>query len=450
MKIRTKWVVYSVVLVALCLRFASETTANVSFILLAFIALFGLRESVQALALSWLFSMINPGLAPDPSLGAASRYLVVFSVFLSVFARYKPRFYEADQKRLILYTFALGLFFLFHSLLFSPLPLISVLKLISWTLTVTTLFAAWSGLDSVQREALMQQIFAGLTVVMLGSLPLIAMPLGYLRNGHGFQGILNHPQVFGPTMSLLGAWAAINILTLPRPPWNATVLAGVCLVLIVLSEARTAGFALVGGLASSLLVTSMLSRQKVTILFPGLRSLRVALVSTTTVFIMIAFAPQVSEQVNAYITKRSGEHDILDVYAKSRGGFIDRMWQNIERKPLTGIGFGIASIPATMKISRDPLLGLPVGAPVEKGVLPIAVMEEVGLPGLVFVLLWGCAIFRRGLRGGGAAVAVLATIVLLNLGEATFFSPGGMGLLSLVLLGWVATVGQRGSVIRYG
>lgn len=60
MKISTKWIVYSMVLVALILRVASEATANLSLLLVAFIAFFGVKECVQALALSWLFAMNRP------------------------------------------------------------------------------------------------------------------------------------------------------------------------------------------------------------------------------------------------------------------------------------------------------------------------------------------------------------------------------------------------------
>lgn len=443
MKVGTTWIVYSMVLVAIFLRVASEATANVSFFLLAFIAICGVREAVQALALSWLFSMINPGLTPDASLDAVGRYLIVLAASFSVFVRYKPHLYQGPQKRLILYTLGLGLFLLVHSMLFSAVPGVSVLKAISWTLTFTTLLAAWGRLERDQQERLVRQIFFGLTIVMLLSLPLIATALGYLRNGSGFQGVLSHPQAFGPAMSLLGVWAAMNLLALPRPSWNMVLIAGACLVLIVMSEARTAGFAFVGGIVSSLLLTSITTRQKVGVLFPGLRSARVALVLASSAVAVLAFAPQLSEQVSTYISKRSGQQEILEAYKQSRGGLIDPMWKNIEDRPLTGIGFGIASKPAAIKISTDPFFDFPVGAPVEKGVLPIAVVEEIGLPGFFIVLLWGWAILRRSLRGGGVAIGVLAGIALINFGEATLFSPGGMGMLSLVLLGWVATLDQQ-------
>ena len=127
------------------------------------------------------------------------------------------------------------------------------------------------------------------------------------------------------------------------------------------------------------------------------------------------------------------------------GGLIGEMWQNIKEKPFTGIGFGIASDVHEMNVQRDPLLGLPLGAPIEKGVLPVAVLEEVGLFGLGFVVAWLWSFLRYWIRGGVVPVSVGLTILLLNMGEATLFSPGGMGLLSLILIGWVVACGQRGA-----
>jgi hypothetical protein len=426
-------------LVALALRLASEPTANISFFVLALVALFGRKEAIQALALSWLLTMLSSGIAPPASFGAVGRYAVIFAAAASVFLRYRPALYQVAQKQIVLLTVALGVFFLGHSILFSAMPDVSILKVISWTVAVATLFTAWGGLSEEQSGQLIRQLFAGLTMVMLFSLPLVVLPLGYLRNGHGFQGILNHPQAFGPTMSLLGVWVALGLLTLPRPPWKMVLFTGACLVLIVMSEARTAGFALVGGVISSIVVAGLLSKQRIALLFPGLRSSRVILVVFASLFLAIALAPKLVGSLDTYVSKRSNVEGVLAAYEKSRGGLMERMWANIKEKPMTGIGFGIASEPLAMQVTRDPIFNIPVGASIEKGVLPIAVVEEVGLLGFFLVLLWGWGILRRALKGGGAAIGLLATIILLNFGESTFFSVGGMGMLSMILLGWVAT-----------
>ena len=106
---------------------------------------------------------------------------------------------------------------------------------------------------------------------------------------------------------------------------------------------------------------------------------------------------------------------------------------------MQGIGFGLAADTSTMEVQRMPFLDLPTSASVEKGVMPLAVLEELGLPGFLAVAAWLVMLLRRSARGGLIATAVFCTAVLTNMGEAMLFSPGGMGLLVLVLMCWAAT-----------
>ena len=76
-----------VVAAVLALRLGSDATANVSYFLLAAYALTGRAAAIQALALSWLITMFNPGIAPEASIGALGRFLVLFSAAASVFYR---------------------------------------------------------------------------------------------------------------------------------------------------------------------------------------------------------------------------------------------------------------------------------------------------------------------------------------------------------------------------
>ena len=124
------------------------------------------------------------------------------------------------------------------------------------------------------------------------------------------------------------------------------------------------------------------------------------------------------------------------------------MWENIEAQPWRGIGFGLASDPATMVVDRDPILDLPTGATIEKGVMPIAVLEELGAFGFIAVMLWLWMLISRAARGGGmTALAVFYTALLLNMGESVLFSPGGMGLLFLILIGWAASARHETSPV---
>lgn len=432
------------VLVAVAMRVASTPTANLSYLLLAAYALLGRSQAIQALALSWLFSMLSPGISAEATQASLGRYAVLLGVAASVLLRSLMQRDGTRIRPVTLATLMLGLFFIVHSLVFSPMADVSVLKAVSWTVAMCTIMAAWAKLNLAQREALAGQIFGGLVVLMLVSLPLLAFPLGYLKNGTGFQGVMGQPQAFGPTMALLGAWAAGRILGEKRPPWLMVVLAGVCLVLVVLSEARTAGFALVLGVGIAMLVAPGFSGRSVRVVLPGLRSKRLYLLGGLVLAAMVVAGAKLEGVVTYYISKsgRADDSTLLAAYEGSRGAKMAEMWANIQDRPLVGIGFGIASDPSSMGVERDPFLGLPTSASIEKGVLPLAVLEEVGFFGFIAVAAWVLMLLRRSSRGGIAPVAVGLTALLTNMGESTLFSPGGLGLLLMILLGWAFACGQ--------
>jgi hypothetical protein len=436
---------FAYVMIALAARLASESTADASFLLLAAYALFGRGPAIQAIALSWLFSMLSPGIAAEPPSAAIGRYAVLVAGAASVLARSKVFHDGMKVRRVTMITVLLGLFFFVHSLLFSPIVDVSVLKSVSWTLAMATLIAAWLGLREEERGTVADNIYIGLVVLMIVSLPLLALPVGYLANKTGFQGVLNHPQAFGSTMALLGAWAASRMLGKRRPPWSAVVLVSACIALVVLSEERTAGFALVFGVGSAAVLAPRASGRSVRAVLPGLRSKRVYLLGGAVLVGVVLAGPRLESVVTGFISKsgRPGVNSLLAAYALSRGQLTENMWANIQVKPIQGIGFGVPSDPTAMDVKRDPVFGLPTSAVIEKGVLPLAVLEELGIIGFAAVAAWVLLLLRRSSAGGISPFAVVLTALFLNMGESTLFSAGGMGLLPLVLIGWAFACGQR-------
>jgi len=80
--------------------------------------------------------------------------------------------------------------------------------------------------------------------------------------------------------------------------------------------------------------------------------------------------------------------DLISTYEESRGVFYLPMLENIATDPWRGIGYGIASESQSLVVNRDPLFGLPVSAPVEKGIMPLAILEELGVLGFGVFVLW--------------------------------------------------------------
>lgn len=424
------------------MRFFPAPFPDLSLPLLAVYALFGRTEALQALFFSWFLTMLNPGLAPPPSTAQFGRYLVLFAAVASVGMRSVSLQAGIHFRPLTLGTCLLGGFFVVHSLFVSPMVEVSALKAVSWTLAMAATLAAWSGLDSGARDKLIGQIFAGLTALMLLSLPLLGSPLGYLRNAHGFQGVFNQPQVFGTTMALLGAWAAARLLGSRHPSWMNVAIAAGCAMLVVLSEARTGGLAMVLGIAAGVVSILVLRRRGVHALLPGLASPRLLFTGGSLIVVILLSGPFIADQMEKFVLKRSEATSLTEAYDRSRGALIEPMTANIQEHPIRGIGFGIASNPHGMRVTRDPILGLPVGASVEKGVMPLAVWEELGVAGLFAVSLWLLWLIWRSIKAGIVAAVVSLTALSINMGEAVLFSPGGFGLLLLILLGWTATARQ--------
>jgi hypothetical protein len=435
---------YVPLLLALGLRVASEPTASLSYLALAAYALAGRSHALRALAMSWLFTFINRGLAPEATNAAIMRYVVLAAAALSMLLRARQS-KKASGGGMLLATMLLGLLFVLHSFLFSPIVDVSVMKALSWTAVMATILSGWNGLTPSARDTLVAELFGLLGLILLVSLPLISREIGYMRNGTGFQGVLNHPQAFGSSMAMLGSWGLARLLVERRGLAVAIGLLAACIYAVLASESRTAGLALALGCLFSLVAQACFGRLGVRRLVPGLYNPLVWFAFLMTLIAGLVLAPMIVDRVEHFISKsgRQESGSVLEAYETSRGFLIDQMNQNIADRPFFGIGFGIASDPADMDVARDPILNLPVGAAIEKGVLPLAIVEELGI---VISILFGAWVFRLmwiAGRGGLVPSTVVTTALITNFGEATFFSAGGFGLILLLFIGWGCVSGRQ-------
>lgn len=429
---------YLIPLFAIVLRLASAQSAELSFFVLAAYALRGRVQVIQALTLSWLFSMLSLGVAPDASSAGIGRYVVLTSATITA-VRLGLRGVPMQVSSMVRYSLLFGFGILIHSFFFSVMVDVSVLKAISWMIAMYTVLVAWGGLTALVRDHLTHQIFSLLTLVMLVSLPMIFLPVGYLVNGTGFQGVMSHPQAFGAAMGLLGAWAGSAMLASSRPSWWLIGQFAFALLMVLLSEARTGALSMLLGLAIAVISVSSLSSRKLLFLAPGLSSLRLGILATVAVVLVGLNWSNFSEKMGDFIAKRTDSQSLAQAYDASRGELMDKMLENIKTDPFLGIGFGIGSVPNEMIIVRDSILNLPVSAIIEKGILPVAILEELGLFGFVAASVWFFSIIRRSSFGGLAPLAVCLTALLANMGDSMFFSASGMGLILIILVAWAAT-----------
>lgn len=416
------------------LRMLGAPGAYAAYSLLILYALRGPNEAIKALFLSWFLSHISPGLAVTPPNAELLRILVLLAGLTSaVLASFKSQ--NALLMGRTVSGFALfGAFCIVHSLLVSYAPDVSILKAISFLVMALTLSIAWFS-RRVDVERLQGWVFFWLAAIAVLSAPLLVLPLGYVTNGNGFQGILNQPQAFGMTMALLGAWTGGRMLRLRAFSAIDIVFAALVMVMLFLSESRGAMMAATGGLLASFLLARGLGLNKVRAAFVNLRHKRVFLLVVCLMFTGGLFFDKVSTMVERTISKRSDNQTIASAFDASRGALISRSMQNFYANPVLGIGFGVASNPADMKVVREPVFGFPVSASIEKGNMYSAILEEIGFTGFVLFAGLLLVLLNSVCRSGQLEMIWLFfAALLLNVGEAVLFSPNGIGLLVWIVL----------------
>jgi O-antigen ligase len=409
-------------------------TADFSYLILAGYALLGRRQIIEALLLSWLFSMLSPKIIPVAGYEGFFRYIIILACFFSILLRANFKKFH----KLTFVTCGLGIFLILHAVFFSQVTTISFLKALNWTLVIVILFLAWKGMDSLEYENTKKWTKRFLLIILLFSIPTLLIPkIGFSVNSVYFSGILNHPQAFGMTAIALGALFIGQLSAQNKSTLLPFIITIICISLAIISGSRTAGLALLLAVIISFLLFPILTIRKIKSLFDFKKNK--LLIGIIFFLLIIILGPFIFNLITIFITKtnKSTVDSIMDAFIKSRAILYEPMIYNILEHPLKGIGFGLASDFTNMDIKY--FKGIPVSAPIEKGVLPLAMLEEVGVFGFIFFIIWILILVRYSIANGFSDTIVLLTILLFNLGEAGLFSPNGYGMLYLVLLASATT-----------
>ena len=157
----------------------------------------------------------------------------------------------------------------------------------------------------------------------------------------------------------------------------------------------------------------------------------------------LLFSSSIEKGAGKFIFKygRGADASVTEAFSKSRGAGITSEWRNFLARPLVGHGFGISPSPSFESTQiLDPFFGLPLSAPSEKGFMPTAILEETGILGtLCLIPLLGSLIWLVSHRSDIATTWIFFTSILVNVGEMVFFSFGGIGLYTWLIMGWATS-----------
>jgi hypothetical protein len=388
------------------------------------------KLAVQALMVATLVAYGNGYIIkPAPMEGVLLRLVLAAAVL-----RILPTVRGSDL-RLLWPVWLFSIVEALTSLQTSPAVSISLMKVMEFICGITAVLVAYNHVKPSQLAGLQRwMITVSLTVVGLSALTLLRPSVGLGGDG-GLQGLLNQPQALGIFMAPFAAWFIAGTLLMRRQATRLEIWVALALmVLIVLSKARTAGFAAGIGVVA-VLVGRALGRRRL-----GQAALgRPILICTLACIALVGAAATtggVSKIVSNYLYKGTeGQVNNLDqAFYNSRGGGAVDEWNDFLRRPLLGNGFGVypdGHFPSGVQTFD----GIPISAPIEKGFLPTAILQEGGALGGALLLLIIGSLCRRAWRNTDLRWRAMFVACLgINVGECVFMSPGGIGMFDWLLL----------------
>lgn len=326
---------------------------------------------------------------------------------------------------------------------------IALLKLLFFFLTLTGFFACIYTLRRLRIDTTEWFVAQGLVLCILSALAL-ALGVGAnfrdLAMGVGLYNLaVYHPQAMGPLAAILCTYVICVLLFAGhRNRWICLPILGVLVFCILLTRSRTGVGTLLFGVLSTVGPALLWGGR-------GSRAIRVnvsrssllaATVAATFLFVLadVGSRGAISDVVRSFAVKATGSVESFTVedVISSRIGKISDSWESFQASPVYGIGF---------QVSRDPYFrqhATIFHAPVEKGFLPTAVLEETGVIGALFFLIFiGTMLWSLVHQRNVPGLAVFSTFLVMNLGEVCFFSLAGHGAYAWMLVAGGILLGDR-------
>lgn len=419
---------------------AMKFTEGAGFLIVVFMALFGLAARKTEQLLFWLLVAtcmicVNNNFT---SKGAAFAYsqrglMVVLGICMSV-KMISARVHPAIRPYGWIIPY---LAFMCVPSFVGWDPIVSFLKLFLFTVVYFSYFGVANDVgvtSSVSAEKLRSIMLAVAILFIVGSVALVPFPeLSQLRPeqyiGSGgavnpmitslFTGMANHSQSLGPVVSSISVLLFADMLfSIKRFDKLYTFMLLCCPYLIYKTSSRTGMGAYLLGMMfvaycfmRSRGVGSRWKARVMSWMFIGFSLI-------CAVFMLGGGAVATRK----YLLKTHGENAELNYenVASSRQFLVDIEMENFKKKPFIGNGFQVSEMMVGLKRQS---IGDYLTAPVEKGVWVTAVLEEGGVIGwTIFVaFLFHCIVsgVQKGCYIGASGLFVFTVI---NLGEFSFFS----------------------------
>lgn len=244
-----------------------------------------------------------------------------------------------------------------------------------------------------------------------------------------YSGVLNHPQALGPVVVAFNSLIACDLIfNIRKRSWLHVFVLVCAPVCVYLTGSRTAMGAylfasfLIGVVAMRSGMVSCHSRVKIFLIALCLVGLGVSAVVCSSE-VRQSFMDKIAKTQ----TKSENVSDVsFDRFVRSRRGLVEDQIANFKDAPIIGNGFQVSKeLAFGMKRGDTTLI---FSAPIEKGVWVSMVLEEGGILGFLIFVVAIVQLLTASIKKNWVCFGLtFVTMLVLNLGEATIFSPSGMG-----------------------
>ena len=371
-----------------------------SIIVCVFLIIYNQKSigAIKALIFISIRSILSLGIAPSYDSYGIIKWLIIFLLsLLLVFAGFNIGNKLTKQFLILISCFAL--YVVISGFITSGYPIISSFKVFSWIFVFCAIII---GVSNNPYFEWIKYVCNYLNYIIIFSPFAFVLGIAYLKNGHAFQGILNHPNMLGIITSLA---FALN-LHLIKNKWSMMRLfiMVLCFVECLLTESRTG--------AITIIICFFVS------LFLGMEKgwKKVLLIVVVSFLCLILLLSGIEEDILSYLYKGQSVGNLL----YSRENQIARAIEKFQANELFGSGFmvPINYSGKSYTFSFDLL--------VEPGNIIATLLGDIGIVGTIFFCIpYGLLATHLNKRD----ILLFVTPFMASMGEMLFFSTNNVAII---------------------
>ena len=405
--------------------------------------------SLFAYTLFPFFSILNPILLPKtPVSFIASRLTIVVVACCLILGGAKRKGGELLPLGYIFFYLVIAVI----SSIGGYFPLISYFKVINFSAFFMGLYVGTKNMDQKPEDLFfVRAAFLSFAVLLtFGSLVALPFPsVAYYtsvssiiasegfeaaeeafaaREGTGlFTGITAHSQCLGPCLACIGGWVACDMLFVERKMgWLHFAVLAPIPIMIAMTKSRI-------GLLTFCMFVAILTLfcvRRIKLPESERQKIKALLLAFTIVFVAIAIFAEVRHGTVSRLARKTDEvrdddRSLLEAITSSRKGIVTQCLYDFNQNPLWGMGFQVsADHPRLYQQGKISVFT----APIEKSILPLMVLGETGVFGAIAFAFFLFMFYHDAtVKGYVATMTLFSVLLVTNMAEGTFFSPGGSG-----------------------